>query len=430
MAGLSSIADGHEISPADHSSLAMRNHWVVCQIGAREHYAVARALHQQGRLVALLTDFWVSPGLRLGRIPALRRLSDRYHPGLKDARVQSSNIGMLSHELTSLFIGRNGWSGILARNARFQAAVIRYLKRLHRNDPTPKTLFSYSYAGEDLLCFAKKLGWRTVLGQIDPGPEEERIVAKAHADHPSLTTRWQPAPAQYWDSWRREVALADTIVVNSTWSRDCLVLEGVAQEKLRVVPLAYGGTVLPPDLERRGTGGQHRARLEVLFLGQITLRKGIAPLLEAMNSFTGDRVRLTLVGPSDLAETAWSGQPNIRWLGPVARSGVGEVYQSADVFVLPTLSDGFALTQIEAMAHGLPVISTANCGEVVRHGVDGLVVPAGDSRALAEAIRRFDDDREFLERASEAARDRAKDYSLESVGPAWTRLANDQEALV
>lgn len=422
MAGLKPMAGDHKSSPVQPSSLAMMNRWVVCQIGAREHYAVARALHHQNRLVELLTDFWVPPGLRLGRLPALRRLSDRYHPELQSARVRGSNIVMLGHELTSRFIGRNGWSGIMARNTRFQAAVIPCLKNLHRNDPTPKTLFSYSYAGEELFRFAKKLGWQTVLGQIDPGPEEERIVAKAHRDHPSLMTRWRPAPAEYWNSWRREVALADTVVVNSTWSRDCLVREGVALEKLRVVPLAYGGTVLPPDLERRGSESQRRARLEVLFLGQITLRKGLAPLLEAMNSFTGDRVRLNLVGPSDLAETAWAGRPNVRWLGPVPRSGTGELYRSADLFVLPTLSDGFALTQIEAMAHGLPVISTPNCGEVVRHGVDGLIVPTGDSRALAAAIRRFADDGEFLERASEAARERAKDYSLENVGAAWTRL--------
>jgi len=54
---------------------------------------------------------------------------------------------------------------------------------------------------------------------------------------------------------------------------------------------------------------------------------------------------------------------------------VSDWYRSADVFVLPTLSDGFAITQIEAMSHGLPVIATPNCASVVENGVDGLWCP-------------------------------------------------------
>jgi glycosyltransferase involved in cell wall biosynthesis len=73
----------------------------------------------------------------------------------------------------------------------------------------------------------------------------------------------------------------------------------------------------------------------------------------------------------------------------VPRDCVGELYSAADVFVLPTVSDGFAITQLEAMAHGVPVITTPNCGEVVEHGRNGYVVPARDARALADAILEF-----------------------------------------
>ena len=59
------------------------------------------------------------------------------------------------------------------------------------------------------------------------------------------------------------------------------------------------------------------------------------------------------------------------------------------MFVLPTLSDGFAITQLEAMAHGLPVVATPNCGRVVTDGEDGLIVPPADADALASAIDRW-----------------------------------------
>jgi hypothetical protein len=69
----------------------------------------------------------------------------------------------------------------------------------------------------------------------------------------------------------------------------------------------------------------------------------------------------------------------------------------AHVLVLPTLSDGFAVTQLEAIAHGLPVVTTPNCGNVVTDGMDGFIVPPPrDSQALADVLARFDDDRPLL----------------------------------
>jgi glycosyltransferase involved in cell wall biosynthesis len=84
------------------------------------------------------------------------------------------------------------------------------------------------------------------------------------------------------------------------------------------------------------------------------------------------------------------------------------------VFVLPTLSDGFAITQLEAMAHGLPVVTTPNCGRVVTDGVDGFIVPARDSRALADALVRLDSDRSLLREMSRNALQTVKRYDLPS----------------
>ena len=79
---------------------------------------------------------------------------------------------------------------------------------------------SYSYTALEPFRYAKAHGWKTVLVQIDPGPEEERIVAEEAARVPELAGGWQPAPAEYWASWREECKLADRILVNSEWSRE------------------------------------------------------------------------------------------------------------------------------------------------------------------------------------------------------------------
>ena len=83
-------------------------------------------------------------------------------------------------------------------------------------------------------------------------------------------------------------------------------------------------------------------------------------------------VRWCFVGPGDMEfPNDLQGSPRIHWSGPVSRDATRQLYGDADLFLLPTLSDGFALTQLEAQAAGLPVIASKFCGDVVRDGVNG-----------------------------------------------------------
>jgi glycosyltransferase involved in cell wall biosynthesis len=361
----------------------------VLQIGAREHYAVARALQRQGQLHELLTDCWVPPRSALARLPQARRLVGRYHPDLATARVMAPSLRSLAFELRGRLPGAaRGWPRTMARNAWFQRWACR---RLGTARQPPRALFAYSYAAGSLLALAREWGWAGVLGQIDPGPEEERIVAAEHRRYPTLPSRWRPAPAAYWRDWHREVSLADRIVVNSEWSRQCLVKEGVPEEKLSVVPLVFSETGIAgaEDVKvgQRGVSPPVRP-FELLFLGTVCLRKGIGRLLEAMRLLEGRPLRLTLAGPSELDDVFLCDRPNIRWLGAVPRSAVGLLYQAADVMILPTLSDGFALTQLEALAHGCPLIASRHCGEVVMEGQNGWLLPDLEPPTLAATILR------------------------------------------
>jgi glycosyltransferase involved in cell wall biosynthesis len=358
--------------------------WLCCQLGAREHYAVPRALQLSGLLGELITDLWIRPGtlLRLGK----KRLTGRFHPGLANAQVIAPNLSALTFELKASLARENGWKLIGQRNEWFQREAVAQLARNHHNGN--HTVFAYSYAAAEIFKFARARGWRTVLGQIDLGPSDERIIANLYN---KAGIKWAPAPQEYWDSWRIECSLADQIVVNSAWSREALLGEGIPAEKIRLIPLAYEPLTDSSSFQRLYPRAFSPERpLRVLFLGQISLRKGVLQLLDAVKLLAGENVEFWFVGPTqidipkDLRE-----HPRCKWFGVAPRVKVNRYYRDADVFILPTFSDGFGLTQLEAQAWKLPVIASEYCGEVVRDGFNGVILREVSGEAIADVLLRF-----------------------------------------
>lgn len=278
----------------------------------------------------------------------------------------------------------------MARNDWFQARAISHLRHLHRNgaDSDGPVVFAYSYAAREIFRAARERGWKTILGQIDPGPKEARLVADLCDRRGDPVPSAERVPGAYWDAWLEECGLSDMIVVNSPWSQTALIEEGVPAEKIRVVPLAYDPPEEARAFQRSYPEAFSAARpLRVLFLGSLIPRKGIREMLEAAELLRGEPVEFFIVGPSGegLGITA-AANPKIHWTGPVSRQKVAEFYRQADLFILPTHSDGFGLTQLEAMAWGLPVIASRHCGEVVSDRVNGLVLPDVSAEAIAQSI--------------------------------------------
>ncbi|MFL6505988.1 MAG: glycosyltransferase family 4 protein [Candidatus Udaeobacter sp.] len=286
-----------------------------------------------------------------------------------------------------------GWPKILSRNRWFQRNVVSFLRSPLAPFTSQLVLCSYSYTALEPFRYAKANGWKTLLLQIDPGPEEERIVAEEAARVPQLTGAGHRAPPEYWAFWRQECELADRIVVNSEWSREGLVRGGVPAEKISIIPLAYeepgvgrhGEPLLTRDYPDRFTAERP---LRVLFLGLINLRKGIARLLEAARILRHEPVEFWMVGPVETARARTIGNAGrVKWFGPVRPNQATEFYKDADVFILPTLSDGFAITQLEAQAHGLPVIASKNCGKVVENDVNGSILDEPSAACIVNAVR-------------------------------------------
>lgn len=362
--------------------------WICCQIGAREHYAIPRALHQVGKLTHLITDAWVPPHPILNQIPKpfLANLRERFHTDLAQASIKSSTVSLIGFELTQRIKKNCGWENIIARNNWFQEQVVQSLKSITSEINSPPTLFAYSYAALEILHYAKSKGWRTVLGQIDPGLVEEQIVLNECAKYPAYQSSYQAAPPKYCTSWQEECSIADRIVVNSLWSSQALQKVGVPEYKIDIIPLAYE----PPKeahsfLRTYPSTFSSERPLRVLFLGQIILRKGIAALLEAAELLRHQPIEFWLVGPQGIPKPQQC-DSRIKWIGAVSRSVTANYYKLADIFLFPTLSDGFGLTQLEAQAWKLPIIASRFCGNVVNDQVNGLLLQEVSGEAIAELL--------------------------------------------
>jgi glycosyltransferase involved in cell wall biosynthesis len=109
-------------------------------------------------------------------------------------------------------------------------------------------------------------------------------------------------------------------------------------------------------------------------------------LLDAMRLLKDEPVTLTLAGPAEIEPSAWEDLPQVKWVGVIPRSEVGCYYENADLFILPTISDGYALTQLEALARGLPVMASKSCGAAVTHGMNGWILDDLEPATIARAI--------------------------------------------
>jgi len=324
----------------------------------------------------------------------------------------------MAFELGARFAGHSDWTQIIARNEWFQRMAVARLSRIEASC----TVMAYSYAAREIFRLARERGWRTVLGQIDPGPLEERIVARLCDENPALLGGGDRPPQQYWEDWREECALADRIVVNSLWSQTALLAEGVPAAKIRLVPLAYDEpqTLAPFRREYPKAFSQSRP-LRVLFLGLINLRKGIGPLLAAVRLLRGEPVEFWFVGQTQVAIPAdLRDNPHVRWLGSVSRADTAQFYRGADVFLFPTFSDGFGLTQLEAQAWRLPIIATKFCGDVVKEGITGWLLTELTPSSIAAVIRRcLAEPTRLQEFSVNTVREQ---FGLEVVGKEWLRV--------
>ncbi len=210
------------------------------------------------------------------------------------------------------------------------------------------------------------------------------------------------------------------VLCPSAYLRRLAVSWGVAPERVSVLPNpAPEVPELPPREELRRALGLNGAT--VAFAGRLTAQKSLGRALEAVAGAEGVSLAIAGDGPDRESLEARARQlgieSRVRFLGAQPRERILELFRAADATILSSSWENFPHTVVEALAVGTPVLAMEAGGvaEVVRDGVNGLLVPAGDTTALVEAVRRYFADPALRERLRGRAASSVADYSTERV---------------
>ncbi len=369
----------------------------------------AQAMQEAGRLQKYITSFFFRSnamwGKTIGSIPALRRrMLRRYSPGLDQDRIQCVPQYALIGKCLDCTVFRKQIS-----NRRVYWVDRAFDSTVARRFVTDDTACFIGYPNACLRSFeaVKERGGKAILdlpiGHFRKAVailEEEKRLHPEFAD--SIT--YSSFDDTYAHRVDREMALADYILVPSQFVKGTLTEFGVSEDKIVQIP--YGSWLTPAD-ELDISVPSKGESLRIIYFGQITQRKGIKYLLEAIKTIRnqGMDLQVTLVGGL-FGGCGWMKKyaDCYTYLGSLPRTELRDVLLRHDVFVLPTLFEGSAYVIPEALSHALPVITTENAGaESIQDGHNGFIVPIRDSDSIAACLSALEDDRGRLRQMKLAA---------------------------
>ena len=396
---------------------------LLANAGARLSFQTALALDQAQLLNEFVTTFyyknrtWIFKTLNSLPSKVSNKLEQeflrRYIQDLEQDRINTNLLleilFVLSRKYSVLLPEISNW-----RNNEFRG---RIKKRIFKNRPQAVVCcdgwglptFSAGREVNSLCILDQNTAHLSKMARIF---EEERVL------NPEFSNSLAKIPLEVIEERKEEALSADAIIVSSEYAQTSLVEIGVPEQKVHIVRYGTDTSRFKP-LEKKLDN-----KFNVLFVGNIGQGKGIKYLLEAFKVLRLKNAELTLIG-SIVGDGA--GLKKYRdlftYVPNVAYQNIHRYFQKADLFVIPTLHESGVLAIHEALACGVPVITTPHAGSVVRDKKDGFIVPIRDTVELSNRIEQIYLDRDLKEEFSQSAAERGRYFS-------WERYRNDFSGLV
>jgi len=280
-------------------------------------------------------------------------------------------------------------------------------------------LHAYEDGAARSFAMAKELGiHRSYELPIAHWATSRRLLAEEAERFP----RWEPTlestrePEEKLARKEEELALASCITCPSQFVLESIPLEIRSKTPCQIAPFGSPKTHCNEVSSKTRKGDE----LKLLFVGSMSQRKGLADLFEAMKLIDSPHVSLSILGQPSLPMSFYTEVfPHFKYLSPRSHKGVQLTMKEHDVLVLPSIVEGRALVQQEALASGLPLIITPNTGgeDLIENEKTGFVVPIRDPEKIAEKIEWFSGAQKNLPDISRYCRKKASQYN-------WSTYAN------
>ena len=291
--------------------------------------------------------------------------------------------------------------------------------------------------GRPRLVSTLQVSYRRERLCVRPISDGEGVVSRPTSDERVFARFRAPAHALFG---RIIASLSDALVAPSRVTRSELV-EDYGGRGVYVIENGIDPSIVAYDESRHrevaaAEGASEGAGTEpvtLLYVGRLRTRKAVAVLLEAIRRLIdeGEEAELVVIGGGEQLDelrrraAALALDDACRFLGPLPRAEVVGWYVRADVYCLPSIYEGFPVAILEAMAAGLPVVSTTVSGipEAVEHGTTGLLVPPEDADALAGALRRLVCDASLRRSMGLAGRQRVMEhFTIDTIAERYLAL--------
>lgn len=307
---------------------------------------------------------------------------------------------------------------LAGRPYSYFAAHDRMARRILRDFDPPETVIAID-TGAETLFRAWRGRSRLILDlTIATAPYRTHVFTAAEnaAEHRGI--RFHHPGAWEISRYQAEVAMADLILCPSAFVMDSCRYLGASESKLRLLPYGFDPGRFAPG---QPVDDRH---YRIVFAGTFCHRKGSHLLVEAFTRFQADRPESELHVFGDIQDPPASCPPGMHLHGRVPQAELAERMRTMHVMAFPTLFEGSAYVTYQALASGVPVITTRNCGSVVDESC-GIVLNAITASDLYDALVRCHSDRPYLARLAAAAPAKAHGYTWAAYGERLSRILSE-----
>jgi glycosyltransferase involved in cell wall biosynthesis len=389
---------------------ALRACVMTIQQGARRNYVYTNQLEEAGLLHSAVTDVsWAEDGFGM-TAQLLRWIAPQLRRAVARRTVRNIPPGKLKASLLPNIV--SAALPFLHQERRFAIvdAAQAFRCRL-RGLGGARVVVNYHGNGGSFLDYAKARGAKIATDFVIT-PDHLEIEQTERARWPG----WEggDTPKHILASYRRRMAwllrISDLYLCPSqTVVNGLSHIPGFDAARVRLVPYGISGVLLKKPQPVTG---------RVLFAGAAGLRKGLPYLAEAASILKQRRpeIEIAVAGEATALVRNREETRDLTFLGILGREAMAEEFARADIYCLPSLAEGSATSIFEAMANGLPTVTTASSGSIIEDGAEGLIVPERNGLAIADAIERIVADRALRHAMSKAAVAAARRYDDETCG--------------